>query len=98
MISYGEFADHTDALAEGADDHVDVVFQAQMLDDASSALSVDAHPVRLVDDDARAMAFRDRGDRLQVAYIAPNAIDALQHDQCAGAGDLAFTEQPLDIS
>src|SRR3546814_4890194 len=83
---HAEAADGADALAERADDEVDIVDHPLRLGDAAAVLADEAHRMRLVDQHHRAIFLGDADHVLERCDVAEHRIDALQHDELARLG------------
>src|SRR3546814_15998184 len=86
MVRHAEAADGADALAEGADDEVDIVEHALRLGDAAAMFADEAHRLCLVDQYHRAIFLRNADHFLQRRDFAEHRIDALAHAEFARFG------------
>ena len=82
-------------LAEGADDHVDLVLQPRLGHRAAPVRPDRAGAVRLVDHHARVVALRQLDDALQRRDVAIHGEDAIGHDQRPAA--LRLAQAPLEV-
>ena len=99
VVRHAEAADGADALAERADDEIDVVDHALRLGNAAAILADEAHRMRLVDQHHRAIFLGDADHFLQRRDVAEHRIDALEHDELARFGRQALQPffQRLDV-
>jgi hypothetical protein len=84
MVRHAEAADRADRLGEGADDEVDIALAAHFLIHAAAVGAEEAHAMRFVAQDHRAMLLGDRDHFRQRRDVAEHRIDAFEHDQLAG--------------
>src|SRR3546814_20166608 len=90
MVRHAEAPDGADALAEGADDEVDIVEYPLRLGDAAAMFADEAHRMRLVDQYHRAIFLRNADHFLQRRAVAAHRIDALEHAEFARFGGQAI--------
>src|SRR3546814_6221570 len=83
MVRHAEAPDGADALAEGADNEVDIVEYPLRLGDAAAMFADEAHRMRLVDQYHRAIFLRNADPFLQRRDVAEHRIDALEHAELA---------------
>src|SRR3546814_3869267 len=81
VVGHAEAADRAEALAEGADDVVDVLLHAVGLGDAAAVVAEHAEGVRLVDQQIDPVTPLHVDELVERGLVAQHRVDALDDHQ-----------------